>query len=132
MLLFLILLFIIAPIAEIFVLLAAGDAFGIWPVVGACIFTAVLGGILLKSQGAAALLKAQRTIREGKVPVESVVDGVLLAISAPFLMTPGFLTDIVGFSLLVPPVRQWIGRYALRRLKQKIDKGEAQIHIHRP
>jgi len=127
----LILLFLVLPIAEIYVLISAGGEFGILPVIGACIFTAIVGGILLRQQGLSALNKAQNAIRGGKVPVESAVDGVLLLISAPFLMTPGFLTDIFGFLLLVPAVRRMIGRYALRKIKQKIDRGEATIHIHR-
>ncbi|MEL6507686.1 MAG: FxsA family protein [Pseudomonadota bacterium] len=127
----LILLFLIMPIAEIYVLLSAGSQFGVLPVIMACLFTAVLGGILLRMQGVSALNKAQHSMRSGKVPVESAVDGVLLLVSAPFLMTPGFLTDAGGFLLLVPAVRRAIGRYALHRLKAKIDRGEAGVTINR-
>lgn len=127
----LILLFLVAPIAEIYVLITAGQMFGALPVIGACVATAIIGGFLLRLQGIKALGKAQNSIHEGKVPVESVIDAVLLLVSVPFLMTPGFLTDIVGFALLVPPVRMMIGRYSLRRLKRRIDKGTAQVHIHR-
>ncbi|MEL6380198.1 MAG: FxsA family protein [Pseudomonadota bacterium] len=127
----LILLFLIMPVAEIYVLLSAGSQFGVLPVIAACIFTAVLGGVLLRMQGVSALHKAQQSVRSGKVPVESAVDGVLLLVSAPFLMTPGFLTDVAGFLLLVPAVRRAIGRAALRRLKAKIDRGEARVTINR-
>ncbi len=131
MALLLIFLFLVAPIAEIYVLITAGQAFGALPVIGACVATAVIGGILLRLQGMAAVNKARLSIQEGKVPVESAVDGVLLLVSAPFLMTPGFLTDIFGFALLVPMVRRTIGRYVLRRLKKKVDEGTARVHIHR-
>jgi len=127
----LIILFLLMPIAEIYVLLTAGANFGILPVVVACIFTAIVGGSLLRMQGLSALNKAQRSMREGKVPVESAVDGVLLVVSAPFLMTPGFITDIAGFLLLIPAVRRTIGRYALTRVKRKIDRGEARVTINR-
>lgn len=127
----LILLFLAMPIAEIYVLLKAGSEFGVLPVIAACVFTAILGGILLRMQGISAISKAQKSVREGKVPVESAVDGVLLLFSAPFLMTPGFITDIIGFTLLIPAMRRLLGRIALRRLKNKIDRGEARITINR-
>ena len=132
MLLLLILLFFLMPIAEIYVLITAGNAFGALPVIGTCIATAIIGGILLRWQGLSALNKARSSMREGKVPVESAVDGVLLVVAAPFLMTPGFVTDVLGFLLLVPAVRRMIGRYALRRIKSKIQRGEASVYIHRP
>ena len=130
-LLSLIVLFLVMPIAEIYVLLTAGSHFGVLPVVAACVFTAILGGFLLRLQGLSALNKARLSISEGKVPVESAVDGVLLIVSAPFLMTPGFITDAAGFLLLVPAVRRMIGRYVLQRIKRKIERGEARIHINR-
>ncbi len=131
MLMLLIVLFLVMPIAEIYVLIKAASIFDALPVIAACVGTAILGGFLLRLQGLAALNKARQSMQSGKVPVESAVDGVLLLISAPFLMTPGFITDIIGFSLLIPAVRRMIGQYALLRLKRKIDNGSAHIHIHR-
>ena len=106
-------LFVIGPIAEIYVLLAAGGAFGVWPVVGACVATAVIG------------------LDEGRAPVEAVADGVFLVIAAPFLMTPGFITDAIGFLLLIPPVRRAIAREALRRLRRNIETGETRVYYRR-
>ncbi|MBI1364598.1 MAG: exlusion protein FxsA [Alphaproteobacteria bacterium] len=131
MILLLLALFVIGPIAEIYVLLAAGQAIGVWPVVGLCIATAVLGGILLRIQGLHALTALQRDLHEGRVPVEAVADGVFLAIAAPLLMTPGFLTDALGFALMVPPLRHWIARQALKRLRRRIETGETRIRFHR-
>ncbi len=131
MLLILVALFVIGPIAEIAVLLAAGDAFGVLPVVAACIATAIIGGVLLRIQGFAAIRSAQNNMADGKIPVEAAVDGVFLAIAAPFLMTPGFLTDIVGFSLLVPPVRRLLARAALNRFRRAVERGDATITVRR-
>ncbi len=125
-------LFVLGPIAEIFVLLKAGDAFGILPVVAACIATAMLGGWLIRMQGLAALNAARRDIDQGRPPVDSAVDGALLVVAAPFLMTPGFLTDAAGFALLVPPVRRAIGRYALRQIKKRMEKDARIITIDQP
>jgi UPF0716 protein FxsA len=131
MILFLIALFVIGPIAEISVLLAAGQAFGAWPVILACIATAVIGGIMLRIQGLNALNSLSRDLDEGRVPVEAAADGVFLAVAAPLLMTPGFITDAIGFFLLVPPARHWIAREALKRLRRKVEAGSATIHIYR-
>ena len=131
MILFLIALFVIAPIAEIYVLLAAGGAFGVWPVIFACVATAVIGGFLLRLQGLKAIAGAQRDLQDGKVPVEAAVDGVFLAIAAPMLMLPGFLTDALGFLLLTPPFRHAVARAAFARLKRSIDQGETRVEFRR-
>lgn len=132
MLVILLTLFVFGPIAEIYVLLSAGSAFGVLPVVAACLITAFTGGWLIRVQGMGAINNAQRDISQGKVPVDLAVDGALLAIAAPLLMTPGFITDAAGFALLVPPIRRAIARSALRAIKRRIDRGDATITIHRP
>lgn len=129
MLFLLLILFVIGPIAEIYVLLSAGSAFGVLPVVAACVATAIIGGWVLRLQGMAAIDTARKELNAGKPPVGSAIDGALLVVAAPFLMTPGFLTDAVGFALLVPPFRQWLGRYALKEIKKRIDKGQARVTI---
>lgn len=132
MLLILLILFVAGPVAEIFVLLSAGQALGVLPVIAACLATAFLGGWLIRVQGLAALEAARRDLAEGRPPVASAVDGALLAVAAPLLMTPGFITDALGFALLFPPFRRFLGRLALRELKKRIERGEATITIHRP
>ncbi|NOX94268.1 MAG: FxsA family protein [Alphaproteobacteria bacterium] len=132
MLIFLITLFIIGPIAEIYVLLAAGSAFGVLPVIGACLATAFLGGWIIRLQGLAALNIAQQDMRDGRLPVASAINGALLIVAAPFLMTPGFLTDAIGFALLIPPLRLFLARLAIKYIKKRIDRGDATITIIRP
>ncbi len=130
---FLIFLILLAgPIAEIYVLLAAGGAFGVWPVVAACVATAAIGAAVIRFQGLSALTKAQADIAAGRPPVASAIDGVFLLIAAPLLMTPGFLTDALGFLLLVPPLRQGLARAALRWVSAKIAAGESIVIIRRP
>lgn len=124
-------LFVIGPIAEIYVLLATGSAFGVWPVVGACIATAVIGGAILRFQGLSALRSAEADIRDGRVPVEAAADAVFLIVAAPLLMTPGFITDTIGFLLLFPPARHFIAREALKRLRRSIETGETRVFIRR-
>lgn len=132
MLIILVTLFVIGPIAEIYVLLTAGSAFGVMPVIAACLATAFLGGWIIRLQGLAALRQAQHDINEGRPPVSSAVNGALLLVAAPLLMTPGFLTDALGFALLIPPVRILLGKLALERIRKRIERGDAKVTIIRP
>lgn len=127
----LIVLFILAPIAEIYVLLTAGAAFGVLPVIAACLGTAFLGGWIIRLQGLAALNAARHDMDEGRLPVASAIDGALLFVTAPLLMTPGFITDVLGFCLLIPPLRRALARFVLEKIKQRIEKGDATITIRR-
>ena len=124
MLFALVALFVVGPIAEIYVLLTAAEAIGVLPVIALCLLTAFLGGFIIRWQGLAALRAAQSDLQTGRLPVDSAVDGALLLIAAPLLMTPGFLTDAAGFILLVPPVRRLIARQALKAIRAHIVRHE--------
>ncbi len=126
------LLLIALPFAEIYVLLKAGGAFGLLPVMLATVFTAILGGFIIKIQGMNAVSQLRHDMQDARVPVEPVADGVFLLICAPLLMTPGFITDFIGFSLLVPPIRHFFAKRFLRWLKGKVATGEARMTIIRP
>ena len=128
MLFALIFLFIVGPIAEIAVLLAAGEQFGVLPVIAACLATAFLGGFIIKLQGLAALKAAQSDLATGRLPIDSAVDGALLIVAAPLLMTPGFITDAAGFLLLTPPIRRAIARLALKAVRAHIVRREQGLH----
>jgi UPF0716 protein FxsA len=127
MLFALIFLFILGPIAEIYVLLTAADAFGVLPVIAACLLTAFLGGFIIRLQGLAALNAARTDLETGRLPVDSAVDGALLIVAAPLLMTPGFITDTAGFLLLIPPLRRAIARLALRAVRTRIVVRESDL-----
>lgn len=131
MFLLLLALFVLAPIVEIYVLLTAGAAFDVPAVIAACLGTAFLGGWIIRLQGLAALNAARTDMNAGTLPVASAVDGAVLIAAAPLLMTPGFITDALGFSLLIPPVRRALARYVLNRIKKRIERGDATITITR-
>ena len=115
------------PIAELVIYIQASEVIGWLSVIALTVLTAVAGTAIIRWQGLGAVHKLRGTMAEGEAPVEAVVDGVFLLVAAPFLMTPGFLTDAIGFSLLVPPVRHAIARYALRRLRRAVDNGRVTI-----
>lgn len=118
-------------LAEIYVLLLAGETFGVFPVVIAVVATALIGGAVIRWQGLKALHELSRASQEGTPPVQPVIDGIFLLVAAPFLMTPGFITDALGFLLLVPPIRHLIARYALQKIKKSIDEGKTSFTIRR-
>lgn len=112
----LILIFLGVPILEIAVFIQAGDIFGLWPTLAAIVATAILGGLIIRAQGLATIARARHNLDEGRAPVEEVFTGICLLVAGALLMTPGFLTDSVGFLLLVPPVRRSLGQWLMRSM----------------
>jgi UPF0716 protein FxsA len=104
----LLLIFIGIPILEISVFISVGDAIGLWPTLATVLITAIIGTALLRSQGLATLFRAQEHLNQGRFPMEEVFDGLCLIIAGAFLLTPGFVTDGVGFLLFFPPFRYFI------------------------
>lgn len=111
-------LFVVVPLLELGLLVAIGGRVGLVPTVALVVVTGILGATLARRQGLATLDRLRETIGEGRVPHQELVDGALILVAAAFLLTPGLITDSVGFALLVPPVRAalrrrvaaWVGR----------------------
>lgn len=116
----LLLLFILVPIAELYLFMTLGKELGLWPTLAIIVVTAILGAALTKSQGRRAMQKFQAATAEGRMPAKEALDGLMILLAGAVLLTPGFLTDTVGFLLLVPPVRAIVASYAGKRLKGKI------------
>lgn len=104
---------IVVPLAEIAVILAVGRAIGGWPTVGLLLAESLLGAWLMKREGRTAWRALTEALRTGRMPAKELTDGALLLIGGTLLLTPGFLTDLVGFFLVAPPTRP-----AARRLLQ--------------
>ncbi|HIC47481.1 MAG TPA: FxsA family protein [Methylophaga aminisulfidivorans] len=102
----LLLIFLIIPIVEIYVLIQVGDVIGALPTIFMVVATAVLGAFLLRLQGFQTLQRAQSSMASGQIPATEMLEGVCLVIAGAMLLTPGFVTDTFGFLLLVPAVRQ--------------------------
>lgn len=112
--LFLIVLFIVVPIAELYVIIQVGQAIGVWPTLALLLADAILGSLLLKHQGLAAWRRFNKALAERRFPGTEVVDGLLIVVGATLLLTPGFITDIFGLIFLIPPTRA-IVRAILKR-----------------
>ncbi|MDQ3587583.1 MAG: FxsA family protein [Actinomycetota bacterium] len=115
----LVVLFILLPIAEIALLYQVGDAIGILWTVALLIADSIIGSLLLRSQGRAVWRRFQGTMESGRMPHREVQDGVLVVFGGALLITPGFLTDILGLLLLIPPTRSVIRRFVMRALAQR-------------
>ena len=113
-------LFIVVPLAELYVILKVGDAIGPIPTIALLAADSVLGSLLLRAQGRSVWRRFNETMAAGRVPHRELIDGVLVIFGGAFLITPGFLTDIVGLTLLIPPTRAVIRRLVTRRLGRRI------------
>ena len=105
---FLFILFIVVPIIEIMVLMNVGAWLGVWPTIAIVIITAWLGAKNVKQQGIATLNSVQTKMAQGEMPSDEIVAGLLLLVAGVLLMTPGFVTDFFGLSLLIPNVRSML------------------------
>jgi len=103
---FLLLLFLLVPLIEIYFLIQVGEVIGAGWTIFAVVATAVIGAGLLRVQGASTLLRAQANMQQGSLPAMEMMEGIALAASGMLLLTPGFFTDTFGFALLIPVIRQ--------------------------
>ncbi len=110
------LVFIGIPLIEIALFIVVGERIGLLWTILIVIATAIAGTSLLRMQGAGALANARSAMDSGRLPVESVADGIFLLIAGILLLTPGFLTDFIGFLLFIPGLRHTIGRAIWQRL----------------
>ncbi len=111
----LVVLFIVVPIVEIWLIIQVGGLIGVWPTIALLLADSMLGAMLLRQQGLGAWRRFNGALAERRFPGREVADGLLIAVGATLLLTPGFLTDAVGLLLLAPPTRA-IARAPLQRL----------------
>ncbi len=116
----LLLLFIAIPLAELTLFIQLRKVIGLGPTIAIVIFTAFLGAYLTKQQGLRVLQRYQETLAQGKLPTAEIMDGLMILVAGAVLLTPGFLTDTIGFLLLVPPVRLWVRQALAAYLKDRV------------
>ena len=119
-LLALVALFILLPLAELYVILKVGDAIGVLWTLLLLAADSVIGAMLLRSQGRAVWRRFNQALAEGRMPHREVQDGVLVIFGGAFLITPGFITDVFGVALLLPPTRALIRRGGMRAIGRRM------------
>ena len=111
------LLFITVPIAEIYLLLEVGGIIGAVPTVGLVVLTAVAGAALVRAQGFSMILQVRRSMEAGEIPAVAIIEGIFLLVAGALLLTPGFLTDAIGFGCLIPPLRR---AFIIRLIERRV------------
>lgn len=109
--------FIAVPLIEIGLFIQVGGLIGMWPTLAIVLVTAIVGSWLVRSQGAREMANLKSSFSDLRDPTEPLANGAMILFSGALLLTPGFFTDIVGFALLLPPVRAAVYKWGKSRVK---------------
>ena len=123
----LLILFIAVPLIELALLLEVSKALGLWGTLALVVFTGVLGAALARMEGFKLLFDIRNDMNMGRMPTPRLVDGMLILIAGILLITPGLLTDSVGFLLLIPVFRDYLKRVVGDVIRRKINKGVIEV-----
>lgn len=115
------LLFLLVPLVELYLLIQVGKVIGAPATIGLVIATAFLGASLARREGLRTFLAIQENVAAGRLPTDDLIEGVMILVAGLTLLTPGFLTDAVGFLILVPVTRRLLRRYLVTWLKRRAD-----------
>lgn len=128
------LIFTLIPLLELALLIYVGQIIGVMPTVLLVFITGVVGATLARAQGLMVIRDFQLTVQRARVPAMSLMEGLLLLIGAAFLVTPGLITDVLGFLLILPATRKVIAVYGAEYVtflvKKKVHEQRASDHIH--
>ena len=114
------LLFLVIPIVELYVIVQVAHAIGVFDTLGLLVLDSILGGWLMKREGMGVLRRLQAKLADGELPSTELVDGFLILFGGALMLAPGFLTDILGMAILLPPVRAVVRRLLARRFKSAV------------
>lgn len=129
--LLLLFIFIAVPVIEIGLFIQVGGAIGLFPTLAVVVITAVIGSYLLRQQGLNIVMKVQSELAQGQMPVQNLIHGAFIVVAGLLLLTPGFFTDFIGFSLFIPQVRLMAGYFIGRQFKQsRTGKASAGFEFH--
>lgn len=125
--------FIAVPIIEIALFIQVGGVIGMWPTLAIVVLTAVLGTTMMRAQGALAMRDLQGSFNDLRDPTEPLAHGAMILVAGVLLLTPGFFTDALGLSLLIPQVRRAVFAYVAARVRiQSVHYGHAGPHPQGP
>ena len=117
------LVFLSIPIVEMYLLIEVAERIEALPTILLVMLTAVLGVSLIRQQGLSTLTKGIRRLNQAEIPAAEIIEGVLLAVAGAFLITPGFLTDFIGFMIIIPVIRRITALMLLKRMAARADFG---------
>ena len=114
------LLFLVVPLLELFVIIQVGQAIGALNTIGVLVLMSIVGGWLMKREGLATLRRFQTKLSNGQLPENELIDGFCILFGGALMLTPGFLSDLLGIALLLPPVRAAIRPVVKRQVGKRI------------
>jgi UPF0716 protein FxsA len=121
------LLFVGIPLLELFILIQVGQLVGLWPTIGLVVFTGFAGAALARLEGLRTLWSIQSELARGRLPGNALFDGLAILVGGALLLTPGILTDLLGFSFLFPPTRRFFLKRIRRNLENRLRSGAVQL-----
>lgn len=125
-------LFVLLPLAELALLIQVGRWIGLGWTLAIVLLTGLAGAALARRQGLHAWLAIQDELRSGRMPAAALLDGLLILIGGIVLLTPGILTDLAGFALLIPTTRNLLKRSLRQRLERAVERGDASFTVIMP
>lgn len=120
-------LFLITPVVELALLYQVGEAIGFWPTIGIIVITGVTGSYLAKREGLSVWRTFNQRLQRGELPGKELLDGMIILMAGALLITPGVLTDVVGFIGLIPPTRSLIRNYVNKRIQRAVERGSVRL-----
>lgn len=127
----LILFFTITPIVELFILFQIAEVTSAWTTIALVLVTGIAGAYLAKSEGRIIITKIKSELNEGRVPGNQLINGLCVLIGGAFLLTPGILTDIAGFTLVLPGTREIYKAFIKRKFSKMIREGNINIYFRK-
>lgn len=113
--------FIVIPLIELIILIKVGSYIGLWPTILIVVLTGIVGASLARYQGFVIINKIRSDVSSGRVPARELIDGLLILIGGIVLLTPGFITDICGFFLLIPFTRNLIKGFVRSQFERMVN-----------
>lgn len=116
-------------VSEVTLLLWVATRTGLLFTMGCCVFTGLLGGYLVREEGLQTLGKIQQAINAGQIPADEAVEGLMLLVVGVLLCVPGFITDTLGFLIIIPFIRKSVAKLVVERIKAMILAGDIKVHV---
>lgn len=127
----LLLLFVVVPLIELALLIEIGQLVGLLPTIALVVLTGIGGAALARAEGLRTLWSLRSALEAGRLPGRELMDGAAILVGGALLLTPGLLTDLVGFSLLLPPTRRWIQDRISGSLERRLRDGTLNLRVYR-
>lgn len=123
-------LFTLIPVIELWLLMRVGSVIGFFPTIGIVLLTGFVGAWMARIQGLSVISEMNTSVAQGKVPGKELVNAVLVFVGGALLLTPGFVTDILGFFMIMPGTRDVVSAFLMNYFSKKVQRGDIRFSYH--